>query len=277
VDNLTPDQHQFIARLRSVGGSAGNSSLRARLAWSEDKYFTVQCRLVDMELIQRGKGRGGSVILVESGDTEPAVEVFSERALYAPVARALPRWIRQHYGPQSFVWLTTEVVGSKGGARLGGSWRRTDLAGVSVRAFEYSPDVAVDTFAFEVKTIANLDVAAIYETSENSSGATYGYLLVHRSVRHERDRQGALFLRLERAATMTGIGIVSFEQPDAVDTWDCELEAVRRPHDPAASDAFIRRTFSDHVRIDLSDRIRTADGPKAFRTRTTEAEYLKHA
>lgn len=252
MDGFSAKQHQFVACLRELGGAAGNKSLRERLRWSERDYFTVQAELVVAEVVQRGKGRGGSVVLLDTSATVGPAGVLDERSLYEPLRDALPQWVRQHYGPQSFVWLKPEIVGSKGGTKVGGRWRRTDLAAASVRRFVYSPTIVVDTFAFEVKSITNLNVAAIYETSENSAGATYGYLLVHQSLREERRSQGALFLRLERAATMLGVGIISFDQPDDVETWECELDAIRRPPDPALNDGFITRTFSEGTRAELA-------------------------
>ena len=200
MDGFSAKQHQFVACLRELGGASGNKSLRERLHWSERDYFTVQAELVVSEVVQRGKGRGGSVVLLDTSAVLGPAGALDERSLYEPLRVALPRWIEQHYGPQSFVWLKPETVGSKGGTKVGGRWRRTDLAAASVRRFAYSPTILVDTFAFEVKSIANLDVAAIYETAENSAGATYGYLLVHQSLREERRSQGALFLRLRRQA-----------------------------------------------------------------------------
>ena len=208
--------------------------------------------LVARDLVTRGRGRGGSLVLNDTTGVDQE-GVLNERSLYAPASQALSTWICQHYGPKTFDWIHPEVVGDKGGTRVGGRWRRTDLAAVSIRRFTYSPVPSVETFAVEVKTIANLDVAAIYETAESSGGATYGYLLVHRSVRQDRRSTSAQFLRLERAAS--AIGVICFESPSDVETWECELEATRRPHDPAASEAFIERTLSRGTRDELVRRL----------------------
>jgi hypothetical protein len=54
---------QLLARLRELGGRAGNQSLRAALGWDEATYTAVKDDLVSSGQITPGKGRGGSVAL----------------------------------------------------------------------------------------------------------------------------------------------------------------------------------------------------------------------
>ncbi len=212
IEGLSADQHLFLARLGQHEGSVGNQKLRTALKWGERRYYGVQVELVQLGLIDRGRGRGGSVRLAD-GAAVPTVEVLSEAKLYVPVANAVSRWVERRFGPRTFAWTQAEVVGAKGGTRVGGTWRRTDVAVASIRAFEFSPDIAVDLFAFEVKTIANLDVPAIYEAAENSQGATYAYLLVHTSALTERSAATEKFSRIERAGALLGVGIVVVQRP----------------------------------------------------------------
>ena len=58
-------QSSFLAALESLGGSAGNGRLRQTLDWDEARYDAVKVALIDAGTIATGRGRGGSVRLVE--------------------------------------------------------------------------------------------------------------------------------------------------------------------------------------------------------------------
>ncbi len=62
---------EFLGALAALGGSAGNGRLREVLEWSEATYDTVKAQLLIRGLIVPGRGRGGSVALVD-GDARPA-------------------------------------------------------------------------------------------------------------------------------------------------------------------------------------------------------------
>jgi len=55
----------FLACLRTLGGNAGNQTLRNTLGWDESSYSAVKEALVSQGIIAPGKGRGGSVSLTE--------------------------------------------------------------------------------------------------------------------------------------------------------------------------------------------------------------------
>ena len=57
--------NQFLNCLNDRGDSAGNGALREALGWSETEYEAVKAELIDAGTIKKGRGRGGSVILVE--------------------------------------------------------------------------------------------------------------------------------------------------------------------------------------------------------------------
>jgi hypothetical protein len=55
----------FRLALISLGGTAGNGTLRSTLGWSEDDYQRIKDEAVGAGLIELGRGRGGSVRLIE--------------------------------------------------------------------------------------------------------------------------------------------------------------------------------------------------------------------
>jgi hypothetical protein len=53
-------------------GSIGNSALRRRLEWSEDRYWYITNRLLRTGAVEQGRGRGGSIHRVAPLQTPPA-------------------------------------------------------------------------------------------------------------------------------------------------------------------------------------------------------------
>ncbi|ABB57090.1 type I restriction-modification system subunit M [Synechococcus elongatus] len=59
-------QAEFLGVLQALGGSAGNSKLQQLLAWDDARYESVKAELMLQGRIQSGRGRGGSVTLMDS-------------------------------------------------------------------------------------------------------------------------------------------------------------------------------------------------------------------
>ena len=57
-------ENSFLAKLRALGGSAGNQALCNALGWQEPNYFAVKDSLVSRGVVAMGRGRGGSVLLI---------------------------------------------------------------------------------------------------------------------------------------------------------------------------------------------------------------------
>lgn len=56
---------KFLSALVSLGGSAGNQRLRESLGWQESTYDRVKAALIEAGRIVPGRGRGGSVAVVD--------------------------------------------------------------------------------------------------------------------------------------------------------------------------------------------------------------------
>jgi type I restriction enzyme M protein len=59
--SVTEDRRAFLNSLRRIGSTIGNKSFREHLGWKEDRYWRVHALLLEAGLIERGRGRGGSV------------------------------------------------------------------------------------------------------------------------------------------------------------------------------------------------------------------------
>lgn len=64
--SLETQVSKFIQTLNELGGSAGNQRLKAELGWADSTYQRVKQALIEDGHIVPGRGRGGSVSLVET-------------------------------------------------------------------------------------------------------------------------------------------------------------------------------------------------------------------
>lgn len=64
----------FLAKLREVGGASGNVAMQRALGWGEDRYWPIRNRIQSQGLLTLGRGRGGSINLVENVLNAPRVE-----------------------------------------------------------------------------------------------------------------------------------------------------------------------------------------------------------
>ena len=78
LTNFGTDFIDFISKLADAfNGQCGNISLRRELGWSERRYLTVRAQALDVGMIARGKGKGGSVRLVSREEAlEEHLELF---------------------------------------------------------------------------------------------------------------------------------------------------------------------------------------------------------
>lgn len=60
----------FTSALTSLGGSAGNVMLRDRLGWEQETYDAVKQALIADGVVGKGRGRGGSVFLIEDQQSD---------------------------------------------------------------------------------------------------------------------------------------------------------------------------------------------------------------
>jgi hypothetical protein len=81
MNKPTPGQElidAFIGKLKEEGGQLGNGKLRSILGWSEEDYGWVRDAMIERGAIRIGRGRGGSVQLLD--ETERAqVQATRER------------------------------------------------------------------------------------------------------------------------------------------------------------------------------------------------------
>ena len=95
--------NELVSKLRELGDSSGNTSLREALGWETDYYYEVRNRAEDAGLVARGRGKGGSTRIAEAApeiEPEPLVDVpwegrRPELSLYEPIKGVLESdWVK---------------------------------------------------------------------------------------------------------------------------------------------------------------------------------------
>lgn len=262
-------QTQFVKALKAAGGRVPNGQLQEGLGWTEDKYWRIHQQLFDAGHIERGRGRGGIVLLVSASTTgvsaaEAAAELNrpvaelpaalqpsnpmaqGELALYAPIKAQL----ELHWASRSRLHdCHCEIVALQGRRETGGSWSRPDLCVVGVRTYEYFPGRTFELHTFEVKNSNDVTIKGVLEALAHREAATRSYVLYFTA--------GADFLsypessRIIELAGRHGIGMVAVHQLNDINTWEELVPAQLANSDPEAINTFISRSLSEDAKRKL--------------------------
>lgn len=247
------DLENFIATLKSGGGSLGNQSLRTRLNWNEDRYWRTHGLLADNGAIVRGRGKGGSVSLVEK---EPAIETAAlvaddivaahvderpELELYQPAKKVIEEtWVRE----RAFDDHLVEVTALPGRRHTGGTWTRPDISVLATKAYPYLPGRTFELITFEVKTAASVDVAGVFEALSHAQFATMSYVL-YCIAGKDFDRDFKDTQRVISIATQHGVGLIVASDVSQYASWDERVRPRRSVPDPEQANLFISTCFSE--------------------------------
>lgn len=245
--SISDDRERFLAELKSVGGVAGNLSLKRKLGWDDARYWRTQGVLYEDELIERGRGKGGSVSVRKDRKIQSGKENNrAERALYDPaLVQIQEKWSEFH----EYDDLIAEVTAAQGRRRTGGTWTRPDVTAVATRTFEYIPHRVFDIISFEIKTAENVKVSSIYEAKSHRVFATRAIVLV--SISEEKFANLSEADRILSAAKENQIGLILAPKISDFGTWIEKAPALRQEPDPREADRFIRKTLKDKTRASI--------------------------
>lgn len=256
----------FLRELRALGNRAGNTALQRELQWNDEaRYWDIHEQLYKDGLIEKGKGYGGSVILVEQAATETAtpeatqpvrvsaatVEALVENytnevQLYPPVKKQL----EAHWAPRRRLDdCHCEITALQGRRDTGGSWSRPDLALIAYRKYEFLPERVFELFSFEVKPATDISIKGVMEALAHREAATRSYVIYHTAGKDFSAVPEAE--RIEELAARHGIGVYAAKDVSDFSQWAEIVSALRASPDPEAVDTFIRRTLSDEAKTKL--------------------------
>jgi hypothetical protein len=235
-----PDSEMLLELVPTDGSSIGNVTLLDQLGWAEEKYWRVREQLLESGVLERGKGKGGSVRRSnQSAQTSvtKALRNAPEAGLYQPLLTVLSnQWIREMVIEPDQIYF--EMTAKQGKKLTGGTWTRPDITALSVRTFQHLPGKYVDVWTFEVKPAESLDVTAIFEAASHAGRATRSYALLQ-VPEHSTEAIEGLLDRCAREAARLRVGLITFVSESEFESWETRVEAPRLETAPEALDEFI--------------------------------------
>lgn len=230
-----------ILELIPQEGSIGNTRLRARLGMSVEEYMTSRKDLLTAGLIEKGKGRGGSVSRTSKGlgafvPLSKKTLVAKESDLYAPLKdgyaeKVLPEGADFHY---------SRITAFLAGKEKTGMWSRPDVTYIQVTDYPNLPTPIVEVTSFEVKPHDAVSLAGVYEAAAHSRWAHNCYLVVE-AVSKEEAVKDDVTNECERL----GVGLLTmFKEPEGYQFAE-KLEPKTQDPNPELLDDFLDKVFSD--------------------------------
>ena len=272
VVEINQDEQDLLDQLPPDGSVVGNRTLQRSLHWRDSRYWTVRDSLVDKGLIARGRGRGGSVRIIEIGNVADTVRVpvsvgidsvagagdqiesavRREIELYTPMADVIRQdWARDRRASP----LAVEVTALQGRRVTGGIWSRPDIVSVELKTYDYVPGKYLEIVTFEVKHIDAVNVQAVYEALSRRRNATRSNVLIYAPNLTFEDLYPMIAEPLA-VARSHGIGLIVADKPDDYDTWDEWEDARRFEPDPSSLDEFIKTQLSESTRDKIARGLR---------------------
>ncbi len=256
---LDQDAEIFLSKLKQLGSSCGNYNLKSQLGWTDDRYWRTHSIVVDEGLVIRGKGRGGSVILVEEtknleealdpGEITAAVSqqvaatYAKETELYPPSKQVIEEgWSRE----KSYDDFVVEITAQPGRVQTGGTWTRPDVSLLGTRSYPYLPGRFFDIVTFEIKTAEALDVRGVFEALSHAQFATLAYVVFYTNGKEFKDYKNS-----GRVVDLTGkhgVGVIAAAQIDRYEAWNEIVEPRRNIADPEQANQFIGASLSESSR-----------------------------
>jgi hypothetical protein len=248
MTDMTDDEHKLFDLVPINGEWVTNPSVRDKLGWDNDRYWSVRNSLIDRNLLAVARGRGGLVSRIVPPPLEPLTlpaaapsitSTVREDELYAPIASVLNgEWAKEK---RLELWLV-HTTARQGRRDTGGRWSRPDLVVVTQSVFPYVPGRHFDVITFEVKPADALDVTSIYEALAHLRAATKAYVLLH-VPDAEAERLSSTLTEVYAEAKRHGIGVIIFGNAGDFDSWDEVVEPIRQEPDPRRLNDFLATQF----------------------------------
>ncbi len=237
----------ILALLPEDGTPVANRIMRAMLAKRletrvvPEEYFAAIAKLAQSGAVGRARGRGGSIFLASTEESEPPqpeksdpAGAWSEAQLMAPTKR----YLEQVFGPsldlpQGSTCLVSDT--SNNGPR-DGQWARPDFVLVSVMHFQLVPGSQLDVHTFELKNEAGGSMQAVHEALAQTRFSNFGHLIWY--VPH-RSKVEAKLPEIETHCAMHGLGLIIIRDPNNLDSWEVRLDPVAKATASATIDAFL--------------------------------------
>lgn len=249
------DEEKLLNKLKLHNGMLSNPYLLEILKWDKDRYYRVRDGLIDQGLVERWKGRGGTVrLIVKSDPVTPSekieqLERIRETRYYNDLKIVIEQdWAQDQRIPSNR--LVVEIVGLKGSKNTGGTWTRPDIVVIASNTYKYIPGRHLEIITFEVKLMDNLDITAVYEALSHRRAANRAYVLIYGPTDQVTAGQDRIEIVCDEAKRQ-GIGVIVSTSPRLYAEWDERVEPRRVDLDPERANTFIGAQLSSDGREKL--------------------------
>ena len=224
---------EMLPRDRSL---VGNVTLQRNLQ-NPESYWTVRNLLIDYGLLEKGKGKGGSVRLAVVDRETADIPSPDERDLYSILERTIFAGFAKDKGFE----LATVAVTADYGKRAGGQWEHPDLVLGGFKTLPYVYGNQQDLFSFEVKRY-DASVRDVYEAVHHRRFVHYAYLLVCEAPKKFD------WNALAALAGETGVGLLSADNAGDFNGWEERIEPARNVPEPSRMNEFLARRVNEKFR-----------------------------
>ena len=252
-DEFEHDLERFRRTLHDLGGKAGNSVLRKELKWDEERYWGVEQHALDKGLITRGRGRGGTAILVREMwkkakvDQSISGKPSKESKSYEPIRQLLNKyWGKIEFKePSDFVVEITALT-LKGKEGTGGTWTQPDVAILAVRQSELRNTNHLEVITFEIKTGNSISVTGVFEALAHREFAHRSFVVYHcqeTDFNEGNDREDGRILEL---AQRHGVGVIVADNTEGcedVERLNVRIRAEYKNPRPEMWEEFVSKGF----------------------------------
>ena len=224
------DIDRLLRFLQEHGGKSTRAVINEAFSWPDEKID----RLVADSDGRLKRARLGSA---GGGIAQVGVERGGRGAvhLYSDVRRVLESTWAKKCGSQAAFSLDTSLNGH---ARTG-SWSRPDCVLVWYPARRARLDELPTLSTFEIEAPQRFDIRSVYEAHAQGFGADFSWVIFHRPARLPVNGPHADWHRIQWAARVCGVGLMSYTNPGDAATWQIEMSAARRRGGDRAD--FVRR------------------------------------
>ena len=216
------DTDRILWVLQEQGGTS-NQQIRSALNLSDDRYKTLVRQLIDGEIVEKYRCRGGGVRLTAKGSKQGALpgaesSVEKEKDLYAPFVRLLQAEADEN--EESGLLFDTSSL------RKSGKWSNPDVTKVSLRSFPILRSHKVLVTTYELKQWKRWGVEAVFEAASHRKVAHESYL----ALEWAKDVPVEGLEDITSVCTRFGVGLIILHPYYSSFRYTVEVDA--EPHNP---------------------------------------------
>lgn len=240
IETLSPKAKKIWATIPDNGDTITNLSLMYKLRPAGIKkadYYKLRQELIDNGLVQRTRGRGGSVKRADVFFEEPKAEYSrDEQKLYDEVKKWLEdnvaRKLDEGANSRTFVAVTYSPRKVR---RDSGQWSRTDVMMISVNKYNYLPQrKGLTVRTYEVKPAAAIrDLTSVFEAASQQKGAHYAFLVFETSEDRKDDKPP---IELSPTLERFGVGFAWLFKSSETGNYDMKILVEAARQNPAPED-----------------------------------------